>query len=86
MNEAQEWEYGSALRQAEHRIQRILIDLEEETGKRIGHVEVDTRNFAQLRTEIHFEGGDEYDADDLKKALEDFVDYRIKLAHGEIEL
>lgn len=55
MNEAQEWEYGSALRQAEHRIQRILIELEEETGKRIGHVEVDTRNFAQLRTEIHFE-------------------------------
>ena len=40
------------LKQAEERIQRILIDLEEETGKRIDHVEVDTRNFAQLRTEI----------------------------------
>jgi hypothetical protein len=33
--EAQEWEYGSALRQAEHRIQRIPIELEEETGKRV---------------------------------------------------
>jgi hypothetical protein len=53
--DAEEWEFGSALRQAEHRIQRILIDLEEETGKRIDHVEVDTRNFAQLRTEIHFQ-------------------------------
>lgn len=50
--EAQGWEFGTALRQAEHRIQRLLLALEEETGKRIDHVEVDTRNFANLRTEI----------------------------------
>jgi hypothetical protein len=40
------------VRHAERRIQRILIELEEELGKRVEHVEVDTRNWAQLRTEI----------------------------------
>jgi hypothetical protein len=47
-----------AVKHAEQRIQRILIDLEEETGKRVDHVEVDTRNFAQLRTEITLRDGD----------------------------
>ena len=40
------------LKLAEQRIQRILIELEEDTGRRIDRVEVDTRNFAQLRVEI----------------------------------
>jgi hypothetical protein len=46
-----------AVKHAEQRIQRILIELEEELGKRIDHVEVDTRNFAQLRTEITLRAG-----------------------------
>ena len=45
------------VRHAEQRIQRILIDLEEELGKSVDHVEVDTRNFAQLRTEITLRDG-----------------------------
>jgi hypothetical protein len=46
-----------AVKHAEQRIQRILIELDEELGKRIDHVEVDTRNFAQLRTEITLRAG-----------------------------
>lgn len=42
----------AALKRAEKRIQRIMIDLEEEVGKRIDHVEVDTRNFANFATDI----------------------------------
>jgi hypothetical protein len=40
------------IQDAEKRIRRILIDLEEATGKRVDHVEVDTRNFVNLHTEI----------------------------------
>jgi hypothetical protein len=43
------------LKRAEGRIQSILIEVEEETGKRVDHVDVDTRNFANLRTEIHLQ-------------------------------
>ena len=46
-------ELAAAVRDAERRIQRILIELEDETAKRIDLVEVDTRNFGQLKTEIH---------------------------------
>lgn len=42
---------------AEKRIQRILAGLEERTGKAVDHVDVDTRNFAQLRTEITLRDG-----------------------------
>jgi exonuclease VII small subunit len=41
-----------ALKQAELRIQRILLDLAERLGQDIEHVEVDTRNFSNLRVEI----------------------------------
>jgi hypothetical protein len=41
------------LNTAEWRIQRILHDLERETGQTVDHVEVDTRYFARLRTKIH---------------------------------
>jgi hypothetical protein len=48
------------LKSAELRIQRILIELESETGKAIEHVEVDVRNFAQLATEIVLRNGPRY--------------------------
>lgn len=41
-----------ALTSAEKRIQRILLDLEEEAGKRIDQVNVDTRNYANCSVEI----------------------------------
>lgn len=41
----------AVLRKAEADIQRILLRLEEQVG-RIDHVEVDTRNFANCKTEI----------------------------------
>jgi hypothetical protein len=41
--------------QAEKAIQKILIDLWNDTGQDISHVEVDTRNFSNYRTEIFFE-------------------------------
>lgn len=40
---------------AEKAIQKILIDLWNDTGKDLSHVEVDTRNFSNYRTEIFFE-------------------------------
>ncbi|MEJ2116365.1 MAG: hypothetical protein P8Y36_00110 [Alphaproteobacteria bacterium] len=40
---------------AEEQIQRILIDLEEESGESIDVVQVDTRQFANLKVEIFFE-------------------------------
>ena len=43
-----------ALEDAEQYIQRILLELSEVTGKRIDHVDVDTRNFANYKTEIFF--------------------------------
>lgn len=45
----------AARRNAEEQIQRILIDLEEEAGEEIDSVDVDTRQFANLRVEIFFE-------------------------------
>ena len=44
-----------ALKTAEEKIQRILIDLEEETGESIDAVQVDTRQFSNLKVEIFFE-------------------------------
>lgn len=41
-----------ACEKAEKAIQRVLLELEEETGKRVVIVEVDTRNFANLATSI----------------------------------
>lgn len=40
---------------AEIAIQKILLDLENETGREIDEVNVDTRNFASLNVEIFFE-------------------------------
>lgn len=37
---------------AERRIQRILIELEEDLQRAVEDVQIDTRNFAGLRTEI----------------------------------
>lgn len=37
---------------AEEAIQKILLDLEEEIGASVEHVDVDTHNFCQLRTSI----------------------------------
>lgn len=41
-----------AVAKAEKAIQKLLADLEQEISMSIDAVEVDTRNFAQLRTEI----------------------------------
>lgn len=46
---------NSMLKQAEERIQKILLDLEEEAGREIDAVQVDTRQFANLKVEIFFE-------------------------------
>ncbi len=43
------------LTKAEKAIQRILLDLEEHTGRKIEHMQLDTRRFANLRVEIFFE-------------------------------
>lgn len=42
--------------QAERAIQKILIDLWNDTGLDIDSVQVDTRNFADYRTEIFLQG------------------------------
>lgn len=42
--------------QAEAAIQKILLDLANDTGLDIDAVQVDTRNFSNFRTEIFFEG------------------------------
>lgn len=41
-----------AVKVAESEIQRVLLELEEKSGLAVDRVEVDTRNWAQLRTEI----------------------------------
>lgn len=46
-NEAEE-----ATREVERRIQRVLLDFQEEVGKRIDLVQVDTRHFANCSVEI----------------------------------
>lgn len=40
------------IKEAEKRIQRALLDLEEEVGKNIDQVNVDTRNYANCSVEI----------------------------------
>lgn len=40
--------------EAEEAIRELLLALEDKTGKRIDAVTVDTRNFAECRTEIVF--------------------------------
>lgn len=44
--------HRATIDRAEERVREILFDLEEQTGASIESVEVDTRNFAQLRTDI----------------------------------
>lgn len=46
---------NALLKEAEERIQRILLDLVEATGREIDAVQVDTRQFGNLKTEIFFE-------------------------------
>lgn len=48
-------EIETATAKAEIAIEKILINLENETGKTIDSVNVDTRNFANCNTEIFFE-------------------------------
>lgn len=44
--------HAATLKIAEEKIQRTLINLEEETGCEIDAVQVDTRQFANLKPEI----------------------------------
>lgn len=44
--------HRAAIDRAEERVRKILLNLEEETGATIESVEVDTRNFSGLRTDI----------------------------------
>jgi hypothetical protein len=44
----------------EHAIRTLLLDFEEESGREIESVRVDTRNFANLHVEVFLKGaGDE---------------------------
>lgn len=43
------------IKEAEEAIRKILIDLQDAIGEEIESVNVDTRNFANLATEIWFE-------------------------------
>lgn len=45
----------AAIEKAEQQIQRILLDLADETGRDIDFVNVDTRPFANLKVEIFFQ-------------------------------
>ena len=40
------------LKELERKVRKLLTDFENDHNVRIDHVEVDTRNFANLRTEI----------------------------------
>lgn len=42
----------AVVKDAERRIQRILIELEEKLQREVEDVQIDARNFAGLRTEI----------------------------------
>ena len=46
-----------ATAKAEQAIQKILLSLENDTLMRVDHVNIDTRNFAQLRTDIFLRRG-----------------------------
>ena len=46
----------TVLSRTENAIQKLLLELDEELisfGTRVDHIEVDTRNFANMKTEIH---------------------------------
>jgi hypothetical protein len=45
----------AATRKAERAIQGILLNLEHDTRRRVGHVRADTRNFANYAVEILLE-------------------------------
>jgi hypothetical protein len=45
-------EQGAAISIVEHQIQKLLVDLEEEAGVKVEHLDVDTRNFANLAVAI----------------------------------
>jgi hypothetical protein len=47
-------DYAKTLKDAEQKIQRILLNLAEKVGKQIDRVDIDTRNFANYKTEIFF--------------------------------
>lgn len=47
---------GDLRARAEIAIQNILLNLEEQAGKKIDRVDVDTRNFANSNVEIFFAG------------------------------
>jgi hypothetical protein len=47
-----DFEDDSRVKEAEAEIQKILLELEEEVGASVEHVDVDTHNFCQLRTSI----------------------------------
>lgn len=49
--------HEAAVKAAELKIQEILFDLSENTGREIDQVQVDTRRFGNLKVEIFFEGG-----------------------------
>ena len=51
---ADKTEFEQRRQAAEAAIQSLLLDLEEFSERRIDHVRVDTRNFANLRVEIFF--------------------------------
>lgn len=52
IEQAPETAIEKAVEKAQAAIRKTLIDLEEETQQKIDSVEVDTRNFADLRTEV----------------------------------
>jgi hypothetical protein len=47
-----DFESDPRVKEAEREIQKILLELEEEIGASVEHVDVDTHNFCQLRTSI----------------------------------
>lgn len=53
------------LEEAEEKIQKILLRLSEQIGRPIEHVDVDTRNFANLKTEIFVLGANGDDGAEL---------------------
>jgi hypothetical protein len=53
--EAVEVSIERARERAERAIQKILLDLEHDTNRRVRHVEADTRNFANYKVELFFE-------------------------------
>lgn len=50
-----EFRQADAIKEAEKKIRKILIDLEDDAEIKIEDVRVDTRNFANMAVEILFE-------------------------------